>query len=318
MDLLDSDIVKPATISAIIITNIVLNSTVIAVILRYPQLREDRTTLFMFSLTLSDLASGCTTMPISAAVCSKATPQVRYLVPVLPMVQEICSSWFAFVSLHSLCWVTVCKMVAITKPLRYEQLLTRNRCYAIIIVTWFIGALFAISMSYLAVGWGMDSCFFDSKNSSTSTRHNEITESAFVIGFIIFGWALPVSAILYSTAMIFRAVIRAHVQIAAQLNSIGGNISIVGHTHSAAMHSLRSGKNVLVICAVVLILTVPSAISLIVISIEQEDHMPDWYKFAATWIFMSNYTSNSFLYLVLFRSVRKKTKEMFSELCQYC
>ena len=309
---------KPAIISTIIITNIVLNSIVIAVILRYPQLREDRTTLFMFSLTLSDLASGCTTMPISAAVCSKATPQVRDIVPVLPMVQEICSSWFAFVSLHSLCWVTVCKMVAITKPLRYEQLLTRNRCYAIIIVTWFIGALFATSMSYLAVAWDMESCFFDSKNSTTSTSDSEITESIFVMGFIVFGWALPISAILYSTAMIFRAVIRAHVQITAQLNSIGGNISIVGYAHSTAMHSFRSGKNVLVICVVVLILTLPSAISLTMISIEGEEHMPNWYKFAATWIFMSNYTSNSFLYLVLFRSVRKKTKEMFSEMYHYC
>ena len=56
--------------STVIVLNIALNTLAIAVIARYPQLREDRATLFMFSLALSDLANGCTTMPVSAAVCS--------------------------------------------------------------------------------------------------------------------------------------------------------------------------------------------------------------------------------------------------------
>ena len=42
--------VKSAVICVIIVLNVILNSLVIAVIIRYPQLREDRTILFMFSL----------------------------------------------------------------------------------------------------------------------------------------------------------------------------------------------------------------------------------------------------------------------------
>ena len=67
---------KPAVISVIIVLNVIMNSLVITVIARYPELREDRTTLFMLSLSVSDLAAGCTFMPISAALCSRATPGV--------------------------------------------------------------------------------------------------------------------------------------------------------------------------------------------------------------------------------------------------
>ena len=66
MDSSDVHVIKTLVICAVIIVNMILNSLVIAVIARYPQLREDRTALFVFSLTSSDLALGCTVMPISA------------------------------------------------------------------------------------------------------------------------------------------------------------------------------------------------------------------------------------------------------------
>ncbi|KAK2182113.1 hypothetical protein NP493_366g02060 [Ridgeia piscesae] len=132
MDASTLDDIKTATISLVIIMNITLNVLLIAVIGRYPQLREDRTTLFMFSLTLSDLANGCTAMPISAAVCSSATPNVRTTSRYLPKTHAFLLTWFCVTSLQSLCCVAMCKMVAITTPLRYEQILTRTRCYYII------------------------------------------------------------------------------------------------------------------------------------------------------------------------------------------
>ena len=62
------------------VVNVILSTIVIAMVTKYPILREDRTTLFMLSLTLSDLANGCTTMPIGAAVCLRATPNSRRMV----------------------------------------------------------------------------------------------------------------------------------------------------------------------------------------------------------------------------------------------
>ena len=61
---------KTGVICTNIVANIVLNSIVIVVIAMSPSLREDRTTLFVLSLACSDLAIGCTAMPISAVMCS--------------------------------------------------------------------------------------------------------------------------------------------------------------------------------------------------------------------------------------------------------
>ena len=313
MDTDEYVLAKPVFISALIIANIILNSTVILVIVKYPQLREDRTTFFMFSLTLSDLATGCTMMPISAAVCSRATPQVRTMLPYLPMIHQMCSSWFGFVSLHSLCWVAVSKMVAITRPLRYEQLLTRRRCLFIIAMTWFIGAFFAISLSYMATQWEFTSCCYKIYYVSLSGW-----ETALLAVHILISWVFPVITIIYATASMLTAIFRAHIQINAQINSIAGLGSAVGNPQSLTLHSMRSGKNVLVICFVLLILTLPVVIPMIVIVIGKGNDVPCWYKFLATWVYMCNYSANSLIYLTIFRSVRKKTYHMFSELCGKC
>ena len=42
--------IQSALACVIIVLNVIMNSLVIAVVARYPQLREDRTTLFMFLL----------------------------------------------------------------------------------------------------------------------------------------------------------------------------------------------------------------------------------------------------------------------------
>ncbi|KAK2192032.1 hypothetical protein NP493_40g04007 [Ridgeia piscesae] len=107
MELSEYDNIKSTVITSVIVLNITLNGLAIAVIARYPQLREDRTTLFMFSLAMSDLANGCTAMPISAALCSSATPNVRHETNFLPRINAVFSLWFSVTSMHSLCYLTL-------------------------------------------------------------------------------------------------------------------------------------------------------------------------------------------------------------------
>ncbi|KAK2156130.1 hypothetical protein NP493_2001g00002 [Ridgeia piscesae] len=149
----DPNGVKPIIISAVVVANVIFNSIVIAVISRYSQLREDRTTLFMFSLALSDLANGCVAMPISAALCSSAHSSERQENIILLKIQAVFSVWFTVTSMHNICWVTTCKMIALTNPFRYEQLLTRNRCYAIIVILWVIGALAGAVVAQTVSSW---------------------------------------------------------------------------------------------------------------------------------------------------------------------
>ena len=88
---------RTLVISAVLVMSITVKVLVISVIAKYPQLRDDRTTLFIISLTLSDLANGCTTMPISAAVCSNATPNVLNMLPYVPRVLYVRSMYVCMV-----------------------------------------------------------------------------------------------------------------------------------------------------------------------------------------------------------------------------
>ena len=112
--------VKSAVICVIIVLNVILNSLVIAVIIRYPQLREDRTTLFMFSLSVSDLAAGCTFMPISAVLCSGKLQGVIDDVGFLQKAHAFAMWWFGYNSIHSLCWLTISKAIVILIPFKVD------------------------------------------------------------------------------------------------------------------------------------------------------------------------------------------------------
>ena len=128
---------QSAVICVIIVLNVVVNSLVIAVIAYYPQLRKVRTTLFMFSLSVSDLAAG---LP-SAALCSATTPKVADMVGVLPKVHAFMTWWFAFNSMYSLCWLTISIAIAILKPFKVEQLLSHKGCYFVIGLNRIIGCV---------------------------------------------------------------------------------------------------------------------------------------------------------------------------------
>ena len=313
MNYFDFDDIKPVIISAVIILNITLNGIVIAVIVRYPQLREDRTTLFMLSLSLSDLATGCTAMPISAAVCSKISPNVREMLQYLPKIHEMCTVWFVFTSMHSLSWVTLCKMVAITNPLRCEQLLTRRRCYFIIAGIWLSGAVIATSLSHRITSWNNDTCIYGMP--TTSTLPTDV--AALLLFGLIAGIVLPLNVIVYASARLLCAIIRTHRQIAALKDSIAGHNDL-GNTPTLTFKSMRSGRNVLIICLVYIIMTIPVAVYVVAIVMGKEHDMPPSFKFVAVWTVFCNSFVNGLFYLFLFRNIRTKAMNMFNNACICC
>ena len=56
--------------------------------------------------------------------------------------------------------MTVCKMVAITNPLCYEQVLTKNRCYLILGGLWLIDALINAIMEHHVESWDAAACIY--------------------------------------------------------------------------------------------------------------------------------------------------------------
>ena len=129
---------------------------------------------------------------------------------------------------------------------------------------------------------------------------------------LLIGVLVPAVAIVYATTKIVCVIVRTHHQMTSQINSISGSS---GNTSSLTLKTIRSGKNVLLLCLAFLILTLPVMFNLIALILEFQDKLPSSFPFVANWIFVCNSSVNSFLYLVLFRSVRRKTAEMLYNCC---
>ena len=144
---------------------------------------------------------------------------------------QVCSVWFNFTSMHSLCCVTVCKMIAITKPLRYNQLLTSNRCYLIITCIWLSGAILTTLGTRFITRLNFDTCTYD-------VPHTEDIKLYLLLG-VVTGLLLPVSVFVYATTKIVCVIVRTHRQIAAQVNSMSGPVGITPSLTLAEVYPFR-------------------------------------------------------------------------------
>ena len=122
-------------------------------------------------------------------VCSRVTPRVQHLTICLPKINTV------RLSMYSQAWVALSKMVSVSKPLRYEQLLSRNRCYRIIVSTWIFGAAVATSRLSLSPTWIANVCWF------TFEAHN-ITVSAWDLVLYLVSLVCPELVLTYANVRI--------------------------------------------------------------------------------------------------------------------
>ena len=299
-------VAKTSFIGLVTAANVVVNTLVIIVIMKYPKLREDRSTLFIFSLTISDLANGITALPMSAYLCYNETVNGSFILKTHRFFIRV----FAMIGLHSLSWVTLTKMVAILYPFRYEQLLSRQRCNVVIVCIWLISAAITSIGIRLDVEWSQAHCI-------TTNAYEGPKPLSTQIGLTL-GVIVPLVVTLYASARILMVIVKTNRQIATQVSSISGLVSgAVLPNPSITVQSLRSGRNILVICAAALIFTLPMFVFILfnmVLNIE----MTMAFQFASVWVLMCNSAANGILYLSLFRNVRKRMFQMFGELRNLC
>ena len=290
--------------SSVVVLNIVLNSTVIAVIVKYPQLRENPTNLFMCSLFGADLVLGIMVLSISATLCSIASiakEEDSYLVAM----NFAGLRWCFIASLLSLCFVTVSKMVSITRPLHCDRIFSKTRCYVIVASIWVTGAVLVILWSHASMSWSSDLCV---------SRTSQVTNLSSVIRVIYLAFLfVGLIAISYATVKILHVIFRTHLHMTSHIHSIGGNPAATATDVSLTLMSIRSGRNVIIMLAVTLILTIPMITYGVASSIYDGIGLWPSFGFVTIWIGMCNTFVNSLLYLFLFRSVRTKAASMFSE-----
>ena len=151
-----------------------------------------------------------------------------------------------------------------------------------------VAAVMATVLSPPASNWILDTCMYGLPTASKRPTNF----AALMIFHLAVDVILPV--IVYATATIFRVIVRTHRQIAAQTNSTGGHIDLK-NIPSLNSKSIRSGKNVLIICLAYIVLSIPAAVYITAVSVGKGNDMPAYFQFVA-------------VYLFLFRNVRSKVK----------
>jgi len=163
-------------------------------------------------------------------------------------------------------------------------------------------------VAYFAASWDYSVCRYKVKISKDA--------SGVLVVVAIIAIVCPVVGLVYSTSRIFLAILRTHRQITAQVISIGGENSHVATVSSSTLKAIQSGRNVLIVCLALVVLTIPYLIQATIGMLKLDKHLPSWFEFLATRIFLSNSFINSLIYIVVFRSVRDKTALMLRTCCK--
>ena len=296
---------KSAILVSLTIMNLITNSLVITVIVRNPQLLDDRMTLFMLSLSVSDLASGCTFMPMSAILCHcDASGPFSYL----PKVQFFFMTWFVSTSWLGVLGVTVTKTITIIRPLRCRDIMTPRRCYAVIVWGWMICLCQAVLNTALSgnVTCNVDMCSYRlpiNKNYSTLFATLVVLSSGSL--FLL---------LAYSSAHIFVVVLRAHKQIAALARSMGRATGSDVTANNLTRRSVRSARNIFIICVTAMTLASPLVLFSITRNVLNSYWVSKWFGFVAMALFDCNTFMDGLLYVFLYRSVRRKMRRLLTEL----
>jgi len=284
--------------------NIVLNSLVIAVIVKTPKLREDRTTLFVFSLAVSGLAFGICCTASSAIFCSR--PEMTNA-DGFASIHMALAAWFTVASLYNLCCISVCKMVAVVYPLRYLVVVTERRCYFVIFFNWIVSASFAAPFYFIATSWSSDVCIAERKQITWKN-------SAYMFALEVICCLLPMIAMIYANVRMFVVVARVTRQVAVagvQLDAPSSDVEPYQHIlASALVRSVRSSRNIIIICFAYVFLVMTIVVVVTTTSINDTAIGVDA-EFALVWLFFAHMFINSFLYIVLHRSLRLAVKNLF-------
>ena len=200
---MDINSVKVTVVSLSAAANIVLNSLVIAVIVKTAKLREDRTTLFVFSLAVSGLAFGICCTVSSAIFCSR--PEMTNADGFASIYMAL-AAWFTVASLYNLCCISVCKMVAVVYPLRYLVVVTERRCDFVIFFNWIVSASFAAHFCFIGVTWSRYVCIGE-------LRQTNWKSSAYMFALEVIYCLLLMVVMIYANVLMFVVVVRVTRQV---------------------------------------------------------------------------------------------------------
>lgn len=283
--------VQTAIASLVTLFSVVISIFVAFVIVRSPKLMEDLTSMAMLSLCASDLGNGLFVSGFSAVLMWTGLADFPSSVLV---VQYAALILFAAVSAWNLALVSIFKCAVIVRPLNYWTVLTARTQAAFVGGVWTLGVALAV-LPFMTGGRAE----FSREMAAVIFLDTFTPFFGLFVGFII-----PSAVILVANFKIFL-VVRRHkrsiVDVACLPQGPQGPFPD-GHVNYFA-RSVKSAKNIFVICIAYWVVYAPSVSSLAVSS--------SWYMFVTNWIYLCNPIINSLLYIGLHKNVQAEIRKVF-------
>ena len=116
----------------------------VAVILRFPQLRHVPSNLLLISLGASDLLIGLLAQPLHG-LCALSTESCASIVPIPPIFLLYFGSFLFYSSCLNLTMMTVDRYICIVESLRYQTIVTEGKVCLAIFISWSISAVLPVT-----------------------------------------------------------------------------------------------------------------------------------------------------------------------------
>ena len=105
--------------------------------------------------------------------------------------------------------------------------------------------------------------------------------------------------IVYVSGWVLLVIVKTNLQITAQVNYIGTNAGVLLNSPTdISIQSIKSGRNILLICMVALLLAIPVS-TVILVSLVLSIEMSGLFLFASAWSNVCNSSINGILYISL-------------------
>lgn len=272
-------------VTAVMIVTIVLNSLSLVVFTRSKELKRHHINYFMVSLTVADLCNGLVAHTTSVALTwvGRSENLSAGLEPWLPTGIGLLQMLFSCITMYSLAGVCMVKFLSIQFPLRYESLVTDQRCVIAVMTIWTLVTIF-VCLNALWIRMYFDfyvfGCLFDGYNP---------------IYLLIVAVGIPTLVILLCSA-----------HICVVLWKKTRLVSNQGPIPQTFVNSFRSAKKVVVMCSVYLMTYIP-----IIVHANLHRELGDgWLTFVAFWLLMCGSFLDNALYLVNHNIVQREFRKV--------
>lgn len=251
--------------------------------------------LFVQSLFTSDLVCGVTTMLM--AVVSGMFPSGIATGSYFYKIQMFFWNWSACCSLYCMAAISFVKLLAITRPLLFEQDVTTRRCLLVIAGLWVF--TFLISLPILTEY--VEILYIDSQMLSVISFESQAYNLA--VGFLV---AFPASITIFlSYGKIFLVILK-HKRTIVDVNQC----ECEQPTSLAVISTIRSAKRMVIIIGLYFVVYAPAFLALSSGIISNPDTRDEWYCFVSMWLMLSNTCINSIAYVTMYSETRAAARKM--------